>query len=112
MSTERNLNLLKKAKEQGYFIRCVFVLTCNPEINVARVKNRVLVGGHDVPTEKIISRYTKSLNMIKELAQICDRLSVYDNSKEIHRIYKKKDAEEFIWENKYWNKEQITKLTQ
>ena len=42
-----------------------FVLTCNPEINVLRVKNRVLVGGHDVPVEKILLRYTKSLNMIK-----------------------------------------------
>lgn len=112
LSTERNLNLLKRAKEQGYFIRCVFVLTCNPEINVARVKNRVLTGGHDVPTEKIVSRYTKSLNMIKELTQICDRLNVYDNSKEIYRIYKKKGGDEFFWENKYWNKEQITKLTQ
>ena len=83
-----------------------------PEINVARVKNRVLTGGHDVPKEKIISRYSKSLNMIRELTQICDRLSVYDNSKEIYRIYKKKDTDEFIWENKYWNKEQIIKLTQ
>lgn len=112
LSTDRNLNLVKRAKEQGYFVRCVFVLTCNPEINVLRVKNRVLTGGHDVPTEKIISRYTKSLNMIRQLAQICDRLSVYDNSKEIYRIYKKKGTDEFIWENKYWNKEQITKLVQ
>jgi len=39
--------------------------------------------------------------MIKELTQICDRLSAYDNSKKICRIYKKKDAEEYIWENKF-----------
>lgn len=110
LSTDRNLELLKKAKEQGYFIRCVFVLTCNPEINVARVKNRVLFGGHDVPAEKIISRYSKSLAMIKELIPICDRISIYDNSKEIFRIYKKRDDDEIIWENKYWNKEQIQKL--
>lgn len=76
-----------------------------------RVKNRVLVGGHDVPVEKIILRYTKSLNMIKQLVSICDRLSIYDNSKEICRIYKKRDEEEFIGENKFWNKEQIMKLT-
>lgn len=75
-----------------------------------RVKNRVLVGGHDVPVEKILLRYTKSLNMIKQLVPICDRLSIYDNSKEICRIYKKRDEEEFIWENNYWNKDQIMKL--
>lgn len=27
LSTERNLKLLKKAKDNGYFIRCVYVLT-------------------------------------------------------------------------------------
>lgn len=111
LSTERNLNLLKRAKEQGYFIRCVFVLTCNPEINVSRVRNRVLTGGHDVPVEKIISRYKRSLDMLKELIPICDRLSIYDNSKEIYRIYKKKNDDESFWENKYWNQEQIKKLT-
>ena len=34
LSTERNLNLLKKAKESGYFVRCIYVLTANPDINV------------------------------------------------------------------------------
>lgn len=27
LSTERNLKLLQKAKSQGYFIRCIYVLT-------------------------------------------------------------------------------------
>ena len=111
LSTERNLELLKRAKEKGYFIRCVFVLTCNPEINVARVKNRVLAGGHDVPHDKIVSRYHKSLDMIKKLIPLCDRLSIYDNSKEIYRIYKKKDDNITLWENEFWKKNQITKLT-
>ena len=34
LSTERNLNLLRKAKEKGYFIRCYYVLTADPMINV------------------------------------------------------------------------------
>lgn len=67
------------AKEQGYFIRCVFVLTCSPEINKVRVKNRVLNGGHDVPEDKIVSRYYKSLGMITSLIPICDRISIYNH---------------------------------
>ena len=32
-----NINrVLKKAKESGYFIKCVFMLTVDPEVNVAR----------------------------------------------------------------------------
>lgn len=53
LSTERNLNLLKRAKEQGYFIRCVYVLTSDVNVNVMRVRSREASGGHGVPEEKI-----------------------------------------------------------
>ena len=55
LSTERNLKLLERAKEKGYFIRCYYILTADPMINVWRVKARVESGGHDVPEEKIIT---------------------------------------------------------
>lgn len=61
LSTDRNLKLLKRAKDAGFFIRCYYVLTADPQINVARVASRVSAGGHDVPTDKIISRYHKAL---------------------------------------------------
>lgn len=51
LSTERNLKLLERAKEKGYFIRCYYVLTADPMINVLRVRSRVESGGHDVPED-------------------------------------------------------------
>lgn len=72
LSTDRNLLLLKRAKEQGYFIKCIYVLTADPMINVMRVKSRFAAGGHDVPKDKVISRYSKALNLIPELIQVCD----------------------------------------
>ncbi len=41
-------------------------------INVWRVKSRVESGGHDVPEEKIITRYDRALKLIKDLVKICD----------------------------------------
>ena len=35
LSTDRNLNLLRKARENGYFVRGIYVLTNNPGVNVA-----------------------------------------------------------------------------
>lgn len=32
LSSEYKLNILRKAKEEGYFIKCVFVLTVDPQI--------------------------------------------------------------------------------
>lgn len=88
----------------------MFVLTVNPRINVARVKARVAQGGHDVDEEKIISRYTKSLNNIKELLLLCDIMHVYDNTVSPTRIIRKHKEDISIYPNQFWNDEQIHKL--
>lgn len=54
LSSSRNVELLKKAKNFGYQIEIVYVLTADPQINVSRVAQRVKNGGHDVPMDKII----------------------------------------------------------
>ena len=91
LSTERNLKLLERAKEKGYFIRCYYILTADPMINVWRVKARVESGGHDVPEEKIITRYDRALALVKNLIKVCDICHIYDNSADRpFRIFKKR----------------------
>ena len=80
LSTDRNLELLRRAKEAGYEIHAVFVLTCSSDINVRRVQERVRNGGHDVPEEKIRSRYIRSIKNLAKLVRIADRTRVIDNS--------------------------------
>lgn len=111
LSTERNLELIKRAKEQGYFVRCIFVLTADPSINVFRVESREQSGGHGVPEDKIRSRYQKSLALIPELIKVCDVLHIYDNTDEPFRIFKKRKEELFFWENENWDKSEISDLT-
>lgn len=110
LSTERKIEFLRKTKEKGYFIRCVFVLTTDENINVQRVQVRAMAGGHDVPVEKIKSRYKKSLSNIPELLEVCDILHIYDNTHVPFRIFKKRKNEMFYWENEFWNKEKIELL--
>lgn len=110
MSTDRNLKLLIKAKEKGYFIRCIYVLTNDVNINIMRVRSREALGGHGVPEEKICSRYKKALNLIPELVKIADVMHIYDNSVIPYRIFKKRKDEIFIWENERWNENSIRKL--
>lgn len=112
MSTDRNLTLLKKAKEKGYFIRCYYVLTADPSINVFRVKSRVAEGGHDVPEDKIISRYKKALSLIKEVVAVSDVCHIYDNSEQKpFRIFKKRKNVCFYQECEDWLKKDICLLT-
>ncbi len=112
LSTERNLKLLKKAKEKGYFIRCYYILTADPMINVWRVRSRVEAGGHDVPEEKVIVRYDRALELVKELVKICDVCHIYDNSgSEPFRILKKRKEEIYFDECPDWYLEDIKALT-
>lgn len=111
LSTERNLNLLKEAKEAGYFIRGFYVLTVDVNINIVRVKSRKAAGGHGVPVDKIVSRYDKALKLIPELINVYDILHIYDNSDIPFRIFKKRKDKFFFWENVFWVKESIEKLT-
>lgn len=80
MSAEDKVAFIIKAKRQSFFIRLFFISTSHPSINAARIANRVMKGGHDVPITKIISRYFKSIENCKTVAPIVDRLYVYDNS--------------------------------
>lgn len=111
LSTERNLLLLRKAKAQGYFVRGIYVLTANVNINVARVSAREALGGHGVPEGKIRSRYIKALNLVPKLVEICDILHIYDNTKEPFRIFKKRKDVFYRWSNKYWSNADIEKLS-
>ena len=110
LSSHYKLDILKKAKAEGYFIKCIFVLTVNPEINIARVAARVASGGHDVDKKKIKSRYYKALDNIKELIEICDILHVYDNTIEPVRIIRKHKDKLSIYPNNLWSEENIIKL--
>ena len=111
LSTDRNLKLLKKAKETGYFIRCIYILTYDYKINITRIKMREQMGGHTVPEEKIKSRYKKALNLIPELLEVCDIMHIYDNSDTPFRIFKKRKTKYFHWQNEYWNYSEIERLT-
>ena len=110
LSTRRNVELLIRAKQAGYYIKSVFVTTSDPEINVFRVKSRVFDGGHDVPMDKIRSRYHKSLQNIRELVALSDECRIYDNTKTPQIVYFKNGQGQAVYENEYWTHEKIKQL--
>ena len=60
------IELIKSAKAKGFKVYYYFICTMDPMINVQRVKNRVVQGGHDVDEERIRSRYYRSLELMFE----------------------------------------------
>lgn len=98
MSTRNKIDFIRRAKENGFFIRLFFVGTSSPTINASRIASRVMKGGHDVPITKIISRYYKSIANCKTAASLADRTYVYDNSidgKEAQLLFRMTNGEIF-----------------
>ena len=110
LSRPDKLDLLQRAKDQGYFIRGYFILTCDPNLNVARVQSRVYNGGHDVPKEAIIRRYKKSLENIPRFVRICDICHVYDNTETPFRLCRKHKSSITLYESELWSYEEVNKL--
>lgn len=80
MSSPDKVNLLEKARRRGYRTYLYYVATDDPIINVSRVKHRVKSGGHNVPTDKITSRYYRSLDLLNEAIKFTNRAYIFDNS--------------------------------
>jgi predicted ABC-type ATPase len=110
LSTDRNLLLLQKAKEAGYEVQCIYVLTCREEINVARVRARTATGGHDVPEDKIRSRYRRALALLSRLISGCDKILIYDNSDTPKLLYKKEHAFTHYYPNVFWPEDKLRTL--
>jgi predicted ABC-type ATPase len=54
MSHPDKVDVLKEAQARGFRTYLYYIATEDPEINLQRVKNRVVAGGHDVPADKIV----------------------------------------------------------
>lgn len=75
-----HLDFIKKAKECGYTVFFYYISTDSPDINVQRVRKRISQGGHAVDEDKIVSRYYRSLKLVKPALSLVDEAYIIDNS--------------------------------
>lgn len=80
MSTRTKVDFFCRAREHGFRTYLYYVATEDPEINISRVAHRVTMGKHNVPRNKIIERYHRSLSLLADAVTCADRAYVFDNS--------------------------------
>lgn len=79
-SHESKLALVHAAVDAGYLVTLHAVMV--PEaLAVARVRNRVAVGGHDAAEDKVRKRYRRLWPLVAGAIRIVDSATVYDNSR-------------------------------
>ena len=80
------IELLKKAQALGYRTYMYFIATEKPQINLARIRARVKLGGHDVPEDKVAARYYRCLEQVKYALPHLNRAYFFDNSAD-HSVF-------------------------
>ena len=76
------IDILRRAQAAGFKTYMYFVATENPVINVNRIKERVALGGHNVPEEKTRSRYLRCMEQVRYALPYLNRAYFFDNSTE------------------------------
>jgi predicted ABC-type ATPase len=74
------LRFLEKARTAGFAVFLIFIGLRAPLLSVARVRQRVLHGGHDVPDEKLHARFPRTLANLRSAIPIVDEAFLFDNS--------------------------------
>jgi predicted ABC-type ATPase len=67
------VDFIRQAKKAGYKTYFYFIATQDYQINQERVLNRVQLGEHDVPPDKIRDRYYKTMHNLYEALRLADR---------------------------------------
>ncbi|MGN0047550.1 MAG: zeta toxin family protein [Bacteroides sp.] len=62
LSTKSYRNLYEQAHRLGYQIKLIFFWLESPEIAIRRVAQRVSEGGHNIPTDVVVRRYTAGIH--------------------------------------------------
>jgi predicted ABC-type ATPase len=86
MSHPSKVAFMKEAQSLGYRTYLYFVATESPTINVARVQQRVDEGGHPVQEDKIVERYSRSIDLMLMATTYSNRAYIYDNSGAEHEL--------------------------
>ena len=74
------VDFLIDAVAAGFDVRLIFIGIADAGMSAARVADRVRAGGHDVPLEKIMARYDRTLANLERAVARLPVVMLYDNS--------------------------------
>lgn len=73
------LEFLKESAAPGYTVVLIYIGIAGPHVSEERIAMRVSQGGHDVPTEKLKERFSRSLANLKAATREVPHVLVFAN---------------------------------
>jgi predicted ABC-type ATPase len=81
LAGQSHVNLIKRIKKCGYRIALFFLWIPTVELAEKRIAERVMTGGHSIPTKTVRRRFKRGLiNLFKLYMPMADYCAIFDNS--------------------------------
>ncbi|PYR24949.1 MAG: hypothetical protein DMF98_13780 [Acidobacteria bacterium] len=74
------LEFLKECQSNGYTVVLIFIGLESAGLSRGRILARVEAGGHDVPDEKIVTRFPRTFANLGQAVTFVDQALLFDNS--------------------------------
>lgn len=87
------IRLFSELKKKGYKINIFFLWIPSPDLALARIKDRVAEGGHDVPAEDVRRRFGRGIyNFLHLYAPLVDTWMLFNNASARHVLIARKNG--------------------
>jgi predicted ABC-type ATPase len=74
------VEFLVEAAAAGFDVQLIYIGIGDADLAAERVASRVRAGGHDVPLDKILARYARTLDNLEKAIIRLPRVTLFDNS--------------------------------
>ncbi|MBR3782627.1 MAG: AAA family ATPase [Alphaproteobacteria bacterium] len=78
--------IISRAKKEKYKIVFIYVFLLSVQQNLARIKQRVLLGGHNVPVPDVHRRYGRSLANFWDVIPMVSYWELYYNGEDSYEV--------------------------
>ena len=97
LSGKTYMNTITRLREQGYKVCIYYLWVPGSGLSAARIRERVLEGGHDIPRTDLLRRFARSKdNFFRLYSKNCDSWMLFDNSNLIPEEVAKREGNETI----------------
>lgn len=83
----------KQVKELGYRVRLFYVALDTAAESLSRIENRVRRGGHDIPHDDVLRRFSGRWEAIAKVLPYCDEAEFYDNDNGFVKVAEYRNGE-------------------
>lgn len=99
-SSDLTLELINHFRKEGYLVNLIYFGIDSPLIAESRVKSRVSLGGHDVPSETIVFNYVEGVRRVKDCINIFDNVEFVATGTKVNLVatYSKTPAGYILFE--------------